>query len=233
MANLTVNAFALLIAAEYGVDTANTNFITQIERYINDGMKHILNYCDWPWRFTSESINTVSGTASYSLSTSACEVNAARIPSLDRELEQTTIEQLSEADLNVEIAGEPRYFYNLGYDVANLKPTIGLYPVPDGTYEIRFYETLRAVDVASASSIPFPEDVRGCLREYVRYYMEKADKDYGAAALAKTDYIDSLRRLRHKYLVANAENLEGQYTDVPANAKKRGRFPGFGGNYPI
>jgi hypothetical protein len=233
LANVTVNAFALLIAAEAGVDTANTNFIAQIERFINDGMKHILNFCDWPWRNTSESINTVSGTATIAPAITACEITAIRIPALDCELEQTTIEALAEADLNVEITGRPRYFYNLGYDVSTLKPTIGLYPVPDAIYALTVYETLRAVDVASATNIPFPEDVRGCLREIVRYYMEKADKDYTGAALAKADYVETLKRLRNKYLVANAENLEGQYTDVPANAKKRGRFPGFSGNYPI
>lgn len=227
MANQTVNAFALLIAAQHGVDTANTNFITEIERRINKGIKKILEV-DWPWRYTSESINTVAGTANYSLATTAQEIVAVRIPALDVHLSQTTAEDLAESDYDMEQSGQPRWWYNLGYDVSNQKVTVGLFPVPDATYAITFYEWLRAIDIASATNIPFPEDMRGALHEIVDVYMLEGDKDYVGAAKVELRFNHTMKLLKRKYFDTSMPK-KGAYVDVPTGSR---RFPGFPANYP-
>src|SRR5687767_12412365 len=115
---------ALELATEYGIDAANTNHITQLERWINGKWKEMLAFWDnWPWRNTIDTqINTVSGTATYALTTTAAEIRALRIGSTyDKLIEYVPVERLIRYGANLEEAGEPEAWYNGGYDSATQK----------------------------------------------------------------------------------------------------------------
>jgi hypothetical protein len=234
MATVTLNTMAMQLVTEMGHSISENWLITQAERFINDAVRHLLNYAEWPFRETTDTtINTVAGTASYSLTTNACEIRGLRLGgSYDKSLRQVDLPWLSSQDFDLELQGEPQYWYPAGYNTSTQKVGFGLWPIPSAIYSIIPYITLMAVDLTSDSTIPLPESCYSALRDGARYYMEQHQGRTQDAAQALRMFDASLRILRHKYTVYEAEEMPREYTDVKGMRGRR-RFPGFSGRYPL
>lgn len=231
MATVTLNALALQLAAEFGIDTGNSAAITQTERFLNQKWKEMLAFWDWPWRDTVDTtINTVAGTSTYGLSTTACEIRALRMGSTyDKWLEYCPVERLIRYGINLEEPGEPEVWFNAGYDSATQKVQFTTWPVADATYPLIPYITLRGIDLSSGSTVPIPEDFYDILKDGARAMQEKLDKDYAASSIARRDFREALAFKRDNYSMNNAESHVNQYNDVRTTRVPLARF---GGNYP-
>lgn len=235
MAIKTLNSFATELVTELGYSLSNSPFITQTERYFNDACKHLLNYHDWIWRETTDAtISTAANTATYPLSTNACILREVRIGgSYDKSLIKTTIEWLSQNDLDLEITGEPVYWYHYGYSTTTQKQTIGLYPIPDATYSIIPYITIIPTDLTSDSTVPIPESFYACLRDGARYYLEMDQGRQPQAAQWLKMFDASLKFLKQRDSVQATPDEPIIYTDVKGNRGGQrfftGRYPYWGG----
>lgn len=219
MSILTVRTLAVQLASELGVTEDHTdalNYLSQVEIWINDVVREILNERRWSWRNTSETINTVASTVEYSLQTSAARIKAARIGGgYDVPLELVTIAHLSDLGVDMELTGQPEVFYQSGYDTATQKTKISLWPIPNAVYSIIIYEEIRATDLASGATIPFPEEMYSVLKDGVRYYLYREDGDYQTADRCKQDFEKKLFRLKAKDAVEMAEHPVQEYKDAP------------------
>lgn len=226
---------ALHLAAEYGIDTGNSAYITQLERWLNQKWKEMLLFWDnWPWRDTVDTtINTVASTATYGLSTTACEIRALRMGSTyDKLIEYCPVERLIKYGANLEETGEPEAWFNAGYDSATQKVQFTLWPIPNAVFPIIPYITLRAVDLATGSTVPIPEDFYDIMKDGARAMIEKSDKDYAASSIARRDFREMLAMMRDKYSMKNAETHVNEYQDVKRTTTRSGLLARFGGNYP-
>lgn len=231
MGLITLNSAAMQLVTEMGHSLSEYPLIAQFERYFNDSRRHILTFADWPFRDTTDTtISTVAGTATYSLTTNACEIREVRLGgSLDKSLIMTSIEELSRDGVDLELQGEPSYWYPNGYTASTQKIGIGLWPIPSAVYSVIPYITLMPIDLTSDSTIDLPESCYTCLREGARYYCELDQGRPQNADRALRMFDASLRALRYKYATLGGEESYGEYTDV----KPRRGLPRFlPGRYP-
>lgn len=231
MSTITLNQYAMQLTQEFGRSIGNSAYVQQTERYLNDAIKHILNYWEWPFRETSETKNTVASTGTYTIASTAYEIRGMRIGgSYDVPLPVRSQEQLNIDTLDLELTGQPECYYLNDYTVSSQTQGFGLWPVPDAVYPLIIYERIRSADVASDSNIPLPEDFYACLKDGARHYMERDLRDLNAAQQALQVFEAGLKLLKNRYTQTPKDDVS-YYTDVRDSGRRR--FPGFTGRYPI
>lgn len=231
MANITLNTFALQMVKEFAGSNAisDLDLVAQVERYANDVIKHIRNFSEWPWLYTSETMNTVASQAGYVISTGSMDITGMRLAGgYDTPLKRIGAEQLSDQGVDLETTGQPELYILTGYTVSSQGAAFNLWPVPNAIYPLIIYETVRATDVASSSNIPLPEDFMAVLRDGMRHYMARDEGDLQGAQAAIVIFDAGLKRLRQRYINPAQEQY---YNDIPSGNKPR--FPGFTSKYPI
>lgn len=231
---ITLNTLAMQLVTEMGHSISETALVTQFERYVNDACKHLINYAEWSWlESVDTTVPTVASTATYSLTTTACEIRELRIGgSYDISLIATEIENLSRADYDLELTGQPRYWYPFGYSTSTQKKAFGLWPVPGGVYSIIPYITIVASDLTSDSTIPIPENYYSCLKDGARFYMEDDQGRPQQAAQKLRMFEGSLKILRNRDYSRDGNKPMPPYTDVPSGPRGSflpGRYPRWGG----
>lgn len=194
----TVNQLALSIMREYGEDSSNSNLVSQVEAWIQDGYDEIGIQAEWQYLFEIESLATVASQRTYQLTGILEQEIACQNIADNMNLVKKTRQQLMELSLDLELLGKPVSWYVENFDNINEKFTIGLYPVPDGIYNLRWFSLLQPIELVSSSKLFFPREFIFLLKDAVRIKFKEDDKDYTGASRISNRFNMNLEKLKRK-----------------------------------
>lgn len=195
----TVNAIAQLLILEFGASTGVAAHVTKVEAFVNDAYKDLARQFPWPWHRNVETVNTVNGTAEYSLATSAAEILCMRNGTTlnDYEIIPSPVQWMMGHDL--EATGAPTHYYLSGYDASTGKIKFRLSPVPNGAYAVLVEELVRPGNLATSDTVPIPEEFIPVLKYRVRMLMAADDKDYEAVKLWSEIFETEVAKAKIRY----------------------------------
>lgn len=190
-------------------DTSGVND-SLIESYIDWGQQDMASRRDWEWlKETDATITTASGTEEYTLATDCHKVsgqmkditNERWIPEFNkREFDMAYPSPSTTDDI-----GQPIYWYLTELDSSG-NQKIKLYPIPNGTYTIRYDYIKRVSNIPSDSDNPIvPNKFRPYLIDFglARFYEKK--REFGAAAYFQTKYENNVEKMMEN-MVASSDN---------------------------
>lgn len=172
----TVNALALRLITEQGESTDDTDFVTQVEAWINDALQEIaLAINGNPFR-DKTTINTDADEDQYTLPSGAKEVIQMRFVDNGEPLYLKTIQEISLKGFDLTDTGRPIYWIEDGLS-SNLY-RFRLYPIPDDDYDIEVSYYFQPSEVASGSNIPVQDQYIQVIIDRVRMHFALRERDY-------------------------------------------------------
>lgn len=176
---------------------------TSVKDFINKAQRDIINSeVEWPFTVVSQSLSTVAGTAEYSREANAKTVDfdsftVQKSGEAERKLRYLSFDEYldakNEADTNPDTSARavPAYVYQTPDN------KIGLSPVPDDAYTVRYYYYQTSTDMSDATDTPvIPERFHDVIVNRARYYAHMLRSDVQFSQLAMRDYTDGLSRMR-------------------------------------
>lgn len=198
MAIPTVNQLALSLMKEFGEDTSNSNLVSQVEAWIQDCYDEIGLGAEWKYLFEIETLATVASQRTYQLSGVLEQEIACQNVADNMALVKKTRQQLMELHLDINLLGKPVSWYVESFDSTNEKFTVGLYPVPDIIYNLRWLGLLQPIELTSTTKLFFPREFIFLLKDGVRIKFKEDDKDYTGASRISTRYNANLQKLKNR-----------------------------------
>ena len=139
---------------------SNTTYSTMVGDFVNDAKRHVEDAHDWSALRATITVSTSDGTAGYTLTDSGDRIkviNATNDTSnwFMRYQNPTWMES---ANYISSAANAPPEYYTFNGVDSSQDSKVQLYPIPDGTYSIRFNLIKRPEDLSSDSDtvdIPF------------------------------------------------------------------------------
>jgi len=176
---------------------------TSIKDFVNKAQRDIINSeIEWPFTVVSQSFSTVAGTAEYSREADAKTVDFDSFTVQKSGEAERTLRYLSfneYLDAKNEIDTNPNTSARAAPDFVYETPDnkIGLSPVPDDTYTVRYYYYQTSTDMSGATDTPvIPERFHDVIVNRARYYAHMLRSDVQFSQLALRDYIEGLSRMR-------------------------------------
>jgi hypothetical protein len=176
---------------------------TSVKDFINKAQRDIINSeVEWPFTVVSQSLSTVAGTAEYSREANAKTVDfdsftVQKSGEAERKLRYLSFDEYldakNEADTNPDTSARavPEFVYQTPDN------KIGLSPVPDDVYTVRYYYYQTSTDMSDATDTPvIPERFHDVIVNRARYYAHMLRSDVQFSQLAMRDYTDGLSRMR-------------------------------------
>jgi hypothetical protein len=176
---------------------------TSVKDFINKAQRDIINSeVEWPFTVVSQSLSTVAGTAEYSREANAKTVDfdsftVQKSGEAERKLRYLSFDEYldakNEADTNPDTSARavPEFVYQTPDN------KIGLSPVPDDAYTVRYYYYQTSTDMSDATDTPvIPERFHDVIVNRARYYAHMLRSDVQFSQLAMRDYTDGLSRMR-------------------------------------
>jgi len=176
---------------------------TSVKDFINKAQRDIINSeVEWPFTVVSQSFSTAAGTSEYSRESDAKTLDfdsftVQKSGEAERTLRYLSfneyIEAKNETDTNPNTSA--RAAPDFIYETPDTK--IGLSPVPDDTYTVRYYYYQTSTDMSDATDTPvIPERFHDVIVNRARYYAHMLRSDVQFSQLAMRDYTDGLSRMR-------------------------------------
>ena len=176
---------------------------TSVKDFINKAQRDIINSeVEWPFTVVNQSFSTVAGTAEYSREGDAKTVDfdsftVQKSGEAERKLRYLSFNEYldakNEADTNPDTSARavPEFVYQTPDN------KIGLSPVPDDAYTVRYYYYQTSTDMSDATDTPvIPERFHDVIVNRARYYAHMLRSDVQFSQLAMRDYTDGLSRMR-------------------------------------
>lgn len=176
---------------------------TSVKDFINKAQRDIINSeVEWPFTVVNQSFSTVAGTAEYSREADAKTVDfdsftVQKSGEAERKLRYLSFNEYldakNEADTNPDTSARavPEFVYQTPDN------KIGLSPVPDDAYTVRYYYYQTSTDMSDATDTPvIPERFHDVIVNRARYYAHMLRSDVQFSQLAMRDYTDGLSRMR-------------------------------------
>lgn len=176
---------------------------TSVKDFINKAQRDIINSeVEWPFTVVNQSFSTVAGTAEYSREADAKTVDfdsftVQKSGEAERKLRYLSFNEYldakNEADTNPDTSARavPEFVYQTPDN------KIGLSPVPDDIYTVRYYYYQTSTDMSDATDTPvIPERFHDVIVNRARYYAHMLRSDVQFSQLAMRDYTDGLSRMR-------------------------------------
>ena len=176
---------------------------TSVKDFINKAQRDIINSeVEWPFTVVNQSFSTVAGTAEYSREADAKTVDfdsftVQKSGEAERKLRYLSFNEY--LDAKNEIDTNPNTSARAAPDFVYETPDnkIGLSPVPDDTYTVRYYYYQTSTDMSAATDNPvIPERFHDVIVNRARYYAHMLRSDVQFSQLAMRDYTDGLSRMR-------------------------------------
>lgn len=157
------------MALEIGEAASDTDYQTLLLSWIQEACDTIFNFTDWgSYLITSEQINTINGTATYSTAVNVRDIVAMSHKNTDFNIELTSRAELQRLNADLELKGLPIAFYDAGYDPVTNQSSFSLYPVPDQVYTMLITEEKQSVTLLTTDRLPFPQAFNPAVREFIR-----------------------------------------------------------------
>jgi len=176
---------------------------TSVKDFINTAQRDIINSeVEWPFTVVSQSFSTADGTAEYSRESDAKTIDfdsftVQKSGEAERKLRYLSFNEY--LDAKNEIDTNPNTSARAAPDFVYETPDnkIGLSPVPDDTYTVRYYSYQTSTDMSAATDNPvIPERFHDVIVNRARYYAHMLRSDVQFSQLAMRDYTDGLSRMR-------------------------------------
>lgn len=176
---------------------------TSVKDFINKAQRDIINSeVEWPFTVVSQSFSTADGTAEYSRESDAKTIDfdsftVQKSGEAERKLRYLSFNEY--LDAKNEIDTNPNTSARAAPDFVYETPDnkIGLSPVPDDTYTVRYYYYQTSTDMSAATDNPvIPERFHDVIVNRARYYAHMLRSDVQFSQLAMRDYTDGLSRMR-------------------------------------
>lgn len=176
---------------------------TSVKDFVNKAQRDIINSeIEWPFTVVSQSFSTVAGTAEYARESDAKTIDFDSFTVQKSGEAERTLRYLSfneyldsknEADTNPNTSA--RAAPDFVYETPDTK--IGLSPVPDDIYTVRYYYYQTSTDMSDATDNPvIPERFHDVIVNRARYYAHMLRSDVQFSQLALRDYTEGLSRMR-------------------------------------
>jgi len=176
---------------------------TSVKDFINKAQRDIINSeVEWPFTVVSQSFSTADGTAEYSRESDAKTIDfdsftVQKSGEAERKLRYLSFNEY--LDAKNEIDTNPNTSARAAPDFVYETPDnkIGLSPVPDDTYTVRYYYYQTSTDMSAATDNPvIPERFHDVIVNRARYYAHMLRSDVQFSQRAMRDYTDGLSRMR-------------------------------------
>ena len=176
---------------------------TSVKDFINKAQRDIINSeVEWPFTVVSQSFSTAAGTSEYSRESDAKTLDFDSFTVQKSGEAERTLRYLSfneYLDAKNEIDTNPNTSARAAPDFIYETPDnkIGLSPVPDDIYTVRYYYYQTSTDMSDATDTPvIPERFHDVIVNRARYYAHMLRSDVQFSQLAMRDYTDGLSRMR-------------------------------------
>ena len=176
---------------------------TSVKDFVNKAQRDIINSeIEWPFTVVSQSFSTVAGTAEYARESDAKTIDFDSFTVQKSGEAERTLRYLSfneYLDAKNEIDTNPNTSARAAPDFIYETPDtkIGLSPVPDDTYTVRYYYYQTSTDMSDATDNPvIPERFHDVIVNRARYYAHMLRSDVQFSQLALRDYTEGLSRMR-------------------------------------
>jgi len=176
---------------------------TSVKDFVNKAQRDIINSeIEWPFTVVSQSFSTVAGTAEYARESDAKTIDFDSFTVQKSGEAERTLRYLSfneYLDAKNEIDTNPNTSARAAPDFIYETPDtkIGLSPVPDDIYTVRYYYYQTSTDMSDATDNPvIPERFHDVIVNRARYYAHMLRSDVQFSQLALRDYTEGLSRMR-------------------------------------
>lgn len=184
----------------YGSDTAAAQI-----RMIADAQRRILTQYRWPFLNAQATLATTAGVSVVVLSTAdLLHVDAVRLAFGTDKIEPTPIplEELRRLRHSDTTTSAPIYW-------AEANGTIELYPIPDKVYVVTVdYTSQPAAPTLSTDRLAIPSAHMDVVVQFVVKRLAARNRDWNAAALANTEYQQSLLEMKSSYNIKQRQAAE-------------------------
>jgi len=228
----TPNSIALSLITEVGESTDDTDFVTLVEKRVNEAVQEIAlatNFNPYKARAT---FATVIGTATYNMPATARELIQLRYITDGSPIVYATTQELVIRGIKLTDAGRARWWLEDGVTLSGSDTLlkIRLVPIPAAVESIEEEHYFDPTDTASASHIPIPLSWIVPTLDRVRSFLLENLGKYDASALAIRRYESGLKLIKNRENNKAADKAVLQEVDL-ANLRRR-RGPRLPGNFP-
>jgi hypothetical protein len=179
----TVEQLANQVKIERKIPTTNTTTLPYDWFYNAIGRAMRVISKEVPFWYTTQTVTTADGTATYSLEAGTLEVLKAYITG-DSPMGTVDFDTFAHAQSLVS-KGKPRRFILLHDNpgAANNQPGIGFYLIPNGIYTVNLWTKKTYVTALSASSdsLDIPADWQDCIVFFLVGFSYERDEDFDSA----------------------------------------------------
>lgn len=211
----TIATIALEAARQLGEEYLDPDAQETFDQWVLEAIHEILSDASWPFATQDLEITTIASQAEYQLPlTTGTVTTIYRSVNLVRELERTLKETLVDRGKDMNITGEPEYWYPHG--MSSDQKVVGLYPIPPSDNVVyKVHCVLDPSQLARTDTFPMPEDFIPSVLNFVRKLYKESAGDYNGADRAGTAFAISLRRIRTKYLNPVGQKYRFMDSDLP------------------
>lgn len=220
----TVNQIALQLVQETGESTSNVDYVTTVERWVQECVDAIGDAKRWAYLYSIGALSTVASTRTYNLTVAFAQEIAVRYTDGSGILTATTKDKLINSGEKLTRTAKPTFWYPDAYDITNEILTLGLHPTPDAVYALEFFGFLVQQELSSSSKLPFPRNFIRVLKDGVRAKIREDDRNYQGASIAYRNFIAGIRDLVSVTLVT-AEVSRLGYSDLAKQKNDLVRLP--------
>lgn len=228
----TPNSIALSLITEVGESTDDADFVTLVEKRVNEAVQEIALATNFNPYKARASFNTAIGTATYNMPATARELVQLRYVTDGAPIIYATTQELVMRSVKLTDSGRAKFWLEDGVTLSGSDTLlkIRLVPVPAAVESIEEEHYFDPTDTASASHIPIPLSWIVPTLDRVRSFLLENLGKYDASALAIRRYEKSLKRLADRENNKAADKAVLQEVDL-ANLRRR-RGPRLPGNFP-
>lgn len=155
-----VNNVLRRIREDEVVSVNDTTYSKMAGDFVNDAKQIVENAWDWSALYSTITVSAVNATDTYSLTGSQSDI---KIFQAYNDTSNTYLEYRPKVwfdeqnELNTPVSGSPNYYTLVGVDGSG-DSTVQVYPIPDGSYSLKFKATKRNVRLsADGDNLAIPE----------------------------------------------------------------------------
>lgn len=197
---------------DFGKDDGE--WVARYRRFLNRGQRHIVNAKDWPFMIDfSNTFNTVSGTAEYTLT----ETNIKKLINLriatdasEKSLTPVSYNAFVAANPHVDTTetGTPDVYYQTGRS-STYQLKVSLYPVPDATLATAYDFYKEPADMSDDADVPcFPTIYHDLLVDFVMWKSYQHIRDMNTAAVYKSQFDTNLSQMMGDYQLTESSTMQ-------------------------
>lgn len=208
----TVATLTESVASALGEDFDDVDVQETFLGWATDVINDLLSQENWPFSQASVGVTTAQGSGTYAVTETIGDIKGVYRSDDDTPLVFTTLDEIRGAGWQFDYQANPTHFYING--ISDGKLVLGLYPVPDETYNLLVLGSNQALSITSASTVPFPVSLYPLVKSGIRILYKESIQDYNGSDRETQRYLGLLQRARARFLTTKATRREFQYSDI-------------------